>query len=174
MSPNPIFDLCFVSKDAATLVGPASHLAWSSDGYALAVAWHHCGWALWSVSGGLLYTSLGERVDLAGQLRLTSLVSLCSMYLIAVSSAKQMRFQTKMLVYLFWRKMIALLSDSLDTINPPQVTPRSSRNTAYVIGCIICLRYYTHDHSARRRAKKKSVSRGITYFPRFVFRIQLS
>ncbi|TPP57691.1 Ric1-domain-containing protein [Fasciola gigantica] len=59
--------------DAAALVGPASHLVWSSDGYALAVAWYNCGWALWSVSGGLLYTSLGERVGLARQLRLISL-----------------------------------------------------------------------------------------------------
>lgn len=71
--PLPLISLLAV-KDAAALVGPASRLVWSSDGYALAVSWDNCGWALWSVSGGLLYTSLGERVGLAKQLRIIGMV----------------------------------------------------------------------------------------------------
>ncbi|CAL8073373.1 unnamed protein product [Calicophoron daubneyi] len=59
--------------DAKSLVGSVSQVVWSPDGYALAVVWEKCGWALWSVFGGLLYTSLGERADLADRLRLSHL-----------------------------------------------------------------------------------------------------
>ncbi|KER21560.1 hypothetical protein T265_10132 [Opisthorchis viverrini] len=59
--------------DATTLVGPATKLAWSTDGYTLAVAWANCGWALWSVFGGLLHTSLGERVGLADRIKVSQM-----------------------------------------------------------------------------------------------------
>ncbi|CAH8512328.1 unnamed protein product [Dicrocoelium dendriticum] len=60
--------------DASTLVGPATHLSWSPDGYCLAIAWKHCGWALCSVFGALLHSSLGEHIGLTNRVRLSHLV----------------------------------------------------------------------------------------------------
>ncbi|KAF5398529.1 hypothetical protein PHET_08603 [Paragonimus heterotremus] len=66
--------------DASNLVGSVNGLAWSPDGYTLAVAWTNCGWALWSVFGGLLHTSLGERIGLADRVRLSHLAWSASGY----------------------------------------------------------------------------------------------
>ncbi|KAA3675703.1 RAB6A-GEF complex partner protein 1 [Paragonimus westermani] len=66
--------------DASNLVGSVTELAWSPDGYTLAVAWANCGWALWSVFGGLLHTSLGERIGLADRVRLSHLAWSASGY----------------------------------------------------------------------------------------------
>ncbi|KAF7232406.1 hypothetical protein EG68_11979, partial [Paragonimus skrjabini miyazakii] len=67
-------------RDASNLVGSVTGLAWSPDGYTLAVAWANCGWALWSVFGGLLHTSLGERIGLADRVRLSHLAWSASGY----------------------------------------------------------------------------------------------
>nr|CAH8870520.1 unnamed protein product [Trichobilharzia regenti] len=54
-------------------LGAVSEVVWSPDGYTLAVAWLHCGWALWSVFGALIYSSFGERINPLYQVHVSNL-----------------------------------------------------------------------------------------------------
>nr|VZI21275.1 unnamed protein product [Spirometra erinaceieuropaei] len=49
-------------------LGAVRTLAWSLDGYCLAVAWRTYGFALWSVFGGLLYTTLLDHTEVTRHL----------------------------------------------------------------------------------------------------------
>ncbi|CAG8487730.1 7760_t:CDS:10 [Ambispora gerdemannii] len=48
------------AKFSLLAVGPVTSIAWTSDGYAVAVGWRDEGLALWSVYGRLLMTSISE------------------------------------------------------------------------------------------------------------------
>ncbi|VDN12133.1 unnamed protein product [Dibothriocephalus latus] len=49
-------------------LGAVRTLAWSLDGYCLAVAWRAYGFALWSVFGNLLYTTLLDQTEVTRHL----------------------------------------------------------------------------------------------------------
>uniref|UniRef100_A0A0X3NZL1 Protein RIC1 homolog n=1 Tax=Schistocephalus solidus TaxID=70667 RepID=A0A0X3NZL1_SCHSO len=49
-------------------LGAVKTLTWSLDGYCLAVAWHAYGFALWSVFGNLLYTTLLDQTEVTRHL----------------------------------------------------------------------------------------------------------